>query len=180
MKRALLLLAVAALGSPPVEAPQVTRAALMTMEKVFDSRIERLSIEDPFDLLGSTRGVYLEGYGAVLTAEANLVIGPVITPFRPTVTKEEIARLHAKKQQRLPVLKQAMREMLADAAASLDAVPPNEQIVVAVSLFYFSWEERTGLPGQILMQAQRQALVNRKLGRLSAADLDSAIQTKEF
>lgn len=180
MKRLLpLLLTVAAAAAMAAEPARVTRAALAAVEKIFDSRLERLSIEEPFDLLGSTRAVYLEGYGAVLTVEANLVAGPAITPFRPSLSKEEIARLNLKKQQRLPVLKRMMHEMLLDAAASLEAVPLGEQIVLAVSLFYFSWEDRTGLPGQILMQAQRQTLLNYKLRR-ATGQLDSVIQVKEF
>ncbi|MEK7404904.1 MAG: hypothetical protein AAB225_07325 [Acidobacteriota bacterium] len=171
-----LLAAAAAIGVPAVQQARVSRATLASVEKIFDSRIERLSIDDPFMLLGTTRGVYLEGYGAVLTAEANLVAGPAITPFHPALTKEQIAKVRLKKLHRLPVLKQTMRDMLVDAAASLDTVPAQEQVVLAVSLFYFSWEDRTGLPGQVMMQAPRQALVGIKLGRVG----ESVIQTREF
>ena len=46
------------------------------MEKSLDNRIARLWQDNPFVLLGPTRGVYLDGYGAVFTAEVNLVAGP--------------------------------------------------------------------------------------------------------
>jgi len=168
-------LAVLALAAP-AERPRLVRESLAALERIFDSRIERQNIEDPFLLLGTTRGVYLEGYGAVLTAELNLVSGPAVTPFRPALTKEEIARLHARKLQRLPLLRRMMREMLVDAASSLEAVPPNEQVVLAVSLFYYSWEDRTGLPGQILMQAQRQQL----LALRQPGGTESVIVVKEY
>lgn len=170
----------AALAAHPAADPtRQVRQSLAALERIFDSRIERQSIEDPFLLLGTTRGLYLEGYGAVLTAEVNLVTGPALTPFRPALSKEDIARLHAKKLQRLPVLRQIMREMLLDAAGSLEAVPPGEQIVLAVTLFYYSWEDRTGLPAQILMQASRQQLLALRRSRSPAA-LESAITVKEY
>jgi len=170
------LLLLAALA--PADRPRAIRASLAALERIFDSRIERQSVEDPFMLLGTTRGVYLEGYGAVLTAEVNLVTGPAVTPFRPALTKEEIARLRAKKQQRLALFRQLMREMLLDAAGSLDALPPGEQVVLAVTLFYYSWEDRTGLPGQILMQAQRQQLLGARARGAAAAE--EVITVREF
>jgi hypothetical protein len=44
------------------------------------------------------------------------------------------------------LLKQQMREMLIASAASLENLPPNEQVVLAVSLFHYSWEDYSGLP----------------------------------
>lgn len=168
----------AALAAAPAERPRLLRESLAALERIFDSRLERANIEEPFLLLGTTRGVYLDGYGAVLTAEINLVTGPAVTPFRPALSKEEILRLNQKKQQRLPALRQLMREMLLDAAASLEAVPPAEQIVLAVSLFYYSWEDRSGLPGQILMQASRQQLL--RLRQQGPAGAASAVLVKEY
>ena len=182
MKRALVcaVLLAAPIRVTAAENPRAARAALVVIEKDFNGRIERYNIDDPFLLLGATRGVYLEGYGAVFTAEVNLVAGPVISPFRPTISKEEIAKLRQKKLSRLPVLKQIMRDLLVNSAATLETVSPNEQIVVGVSLFYFSWEDSTGLPSQILMQADRKALLPTQAGRLDRAALDSVIRTQEF
>jgi len=170
-----LTLAAALCGSAALE-PRVSRATIAAMEKSFDHRIQSLDVTDPFDVLGSTRGVYLEGYGAVFTAEVNLVVGPAISPFRPALTKEQIAKLRLKRLARLPVLKRQMKDALGALAASLDTVPPSEQIVLGVSLFYFSWEERADLPGQILMQARRQALLDVTSGRIRNA----GIREQEF
>jgi len=170
-----LALAAALCGSAAVE-PRVSRATMAAMEKSFDHRIRSIDVSDPFDLLGSTRGVYLEGYGAVFTAEVNLAVGPAISPFRPALTKEQIAKLRQKKLARLPLLKRQMKDALGALAASLDTVPPSEQMVLGVSLDYFSWEERAGLPGQIVMQARRQALLDVTSGRIR----DAAIREQEF
>jgi hypothetical protein len=66
-----------------------------------------------------------------------------------------------------------MREMLVASASSLENLPPSEQVVLAVSLFHYSWEDYTGIPNQIVMQAPRQQL-------LSNDTRDTAIRTVEF
>ncbi|MGC9952154.1 MAG: hypothetical protein ABSF64_37905 [Bryobacteraceae bacterium] len=157
--------------APPAAHPRITRAELAGVEKNFDGRLAYTA--DAFDLLGPTRGVYLEGYGVVFSTELNLIVSPNLSPFHPAFGKIEIARIRDRKLQRLPLLKQKMREMLAASAASLDNMPPGEQVVLAVSLFHYSWEDYSGLPGQIVMQAERQKL-------LSNATRETAIRTVEF
>ena len=49
------------------------------------------------------------------------------------------------------------------------ACRPNEQIVFGVTLFYYNWEDTSGLPAQIVMQAERQKLLDAQLGRASRA-----------
>lgn len=150
------------------QGPRVTRDSMMKIEKAFDTRVAKIATDVPFDLLGATRGVYLDGYGAVFTAELNLMITAPLSPFRQTVTKDEVAKLHAKKLQRVDVLKQNMRDMLAAIASSLDTLAPNDQIVLGVTLFYYNWEDKTGLPGQIVMQGTRQKLLS---GAAAMADI---------
>lgn len=139
--------------------PQVTRASLVALEKNFDGKVQKIA--DPFELLGFTQSVYVKGFGTVFTAQVNLIVSPNVNPFRQKMSKEEIAAVHARKVARLPLLRQYMREMLYTCAASLDSVPPNEQVVLAVSLFYYNWEDAAGLPSQIVMQAERGALLKR-------------------
>jgi hypothetical protein len=108
----------------------------------------------------------------------NLVANNLVTPFRPQVTKDDLLRLKHKKQQRLGILKDNMRGMLISTAASLDGVPPNEQIVLGVTLFYYSWEDSSGLPRQIVMLAPRKLLVEAAKGNSTA--LDAALQVQEY
>ncbi len=172
-----LLLLVAVLCA---QGPRVKRAALAAMEKSFDGRLQSAVTQEPFDLLGNTRGIYLDGYGAVFTAELGLVYTPTINPFRLTIPKPEVAAVHQRKVRQLPILKQNMRQMLLDSSASLDSVPPGEQIVISVILFNRSWEDTAGLPSQIMMQAERQKLLNVQTKRTPAADLDSLIRVQEL
>lgn len=159
--------------------PRITRAALANIEHEIDHRIQGLNVEDPWDLLGSTRGVYLPGYGVVFTSEINLVVSPMM-PFSITITPEQIARMRAKKLSRLPVLKSVIRDTLLDSAAALDDLPANEQVVVGVTLFYRSWENRDGFPQQLVMRASRQMLLDFKANRISKQQLDAAIQVDEL
>src|ERR1700722_12406620 len=157
----------------PQPAARLTRAVLSGQEKNFDHGFQKASVTDPFELLGPTRGVYLEGYGVVFSSELCLIVTPNVNPFHQVFTAQEKACIHERKLQRLPLLKQDMREMLIASAVSLENLPPSEQVVLAVTLFRYSWEDSSGLPAQIVMQAERQKL-------LSNATRETAIRTVEF
>jgi hypothetical protein len=161
-------------------APRIRREALHAMELSFDKRIQTLSADIPFELLGNTRGVYLEGFGVIFTSEVNLSQSMAITPFSLTIPKEYMVKLRLRKLDRVPVLEKNMREQLVAMASSLDSVPPNEQVVLGVTLFYHNWEDTAGLPLQIVMRAARQQLLDVQLGRASRASLDSIIKMQEL
>jgi len=180
MTRAALLVVLLATTFGAAQAPRVNRVALAAMERTFDRRIQRFDLNDPMDLLGSTRGVYLAGYGAVFTAEVNLVASAVVTPFRPAPSKEEAEKLRQKKAARLAQLEKNMREMMLNLAASLEGLPPEEHIALGVSVFYFSWENREGLPSQVPVRARRQALLDAQARRADAAALEALIPAEVF
>jgi hypothetical protein len=58
-------------------------------------------------------------------------------------------------------------------------MPREEQVVLGVSLFHFSWENTAGLPSQVVMRAPRGSLADVESGR-SKASLDSVIRVEEF
>jgi RAB protein geranylgeranyltransferase component A len=157
--------------------PGVSREAVQAMEVSFDKRIQTLNADIPFELLGNTRGVYLEGYGVVFTSEVNLSQSTNVSPFQLTIPREIVGKLHIRKLERVPILKKSMQQEMVAMASSLDAVPPNERIVLGVTLYYHKWEDTSGLPSQIVMQAERQKLVDVQLGRASA---DSVIRVQEL
>lgn len=133
-------------------------------------------------VLGAARGVYLEGFGLLVSTEVDLMPGATLTPFRLSFTKEEKARIRARKLERLGKLRELMRTMLVDAAAMVDTVPENEQVAVAVTLFHKSWEDTTGLPGQIVMQAPRKALVAFKTSNSPTRqqELEAVLKVREY
>lgn len=173
-----LLLAAVAVAIGAV--PRVSRSVLHAMELSFDKRIQTMSPDAPFELLGNTRGVYLEGYGVVFTSEVNLSFSSNISPFQPTMPREYVLKLRLRKLERVPILKKSMQEEMVAMASSLDTVPANEQIVLGVTLVYYPWEDSAGLPSQIVMQAERQKLLDVQLGRTSRASLDSIIRVQEL
>jgi hypothetical protein len=133
------------------------RQSLASVEKLFDTRLYALgSANNPVEMGGLSRGLYLANFGVVFSSEISLI--PLITtnPFRPTITKELHDQVHQRKVDRLPALRAAMIDMIKRAAQELSQVPDSQQIVVAVRLDYMSWEDRTGLPGQIIMSATRK------------------------
>jgi hypothetical protein len=143
------------------DTPRVGRNLIAAAEKNLDNRFTRLWDDNPFVVLGPTRGVYLDGFGGVFTAEVNLVAGPVVGIMTPPRTLAEIARHKKKKSERIPELKKALQLALAELAASpeMAAVPPDEQIVLVAFLSHYPWEDLTGLPAQITMQGSKQKLV---------------------
>src|SRR5688572_4414092 len=112
-----LLALVLTAGTLAAEGAPIARETFASMEKEFDQRLLK-PVENPFHVLGTTRGLYVEGFGAVLTTELNLVVGPTISPFRPELTKQEVAALKQRKLERLPILKEIMRSTLVSFAWS--------------------------------------------------------------
>jgi hypothetical protein len=181
MKRlsSIFLLLVVVFSASANDKSRVNRGMLAAMEKSFDARVQRMWDDNPYVLAGSTRGVYLDGYGAVFTAEVLLVTGPTMI-LRAGVTKEERERHRQKKMDRLPQLKQALRQALVDSAASLDTVPGEEQIVIAVILPHYPWEDVTGMPAQVVMQAPKKKLLEAQHAGGNAAALDAVIHVTEY
>lgn len=144
-------------GAPSTEKSGVSRKAFTELESNFDYKLRAANGKDPLDLLGLTRGLYLPGYGAVLTTELSLIVTPPITPFHMTITPEEAAKVHQRKIENLPVLKKTMQGLWKDAALALTSIPDSEQVVLAVRVLYLPWEDTAGLPGQIVMKGARKA-----------------------
>jgi len=159
------------------DSPRVTRSTLISTEENLDNRFRQLWNDNPYALPGPTRGVYLEGYGVVFTAEVNLVTGPPIHMFHPTATPEEIATQHAKKMQRLPEFRRALQTALVNTAATLDAVPDDGQVVLVAILAKYPWEDLSGMPQQIMVQGQKKKLVDaKKSGATNFADIVRVIE----
>jgi hypothetical protein len=156
------------------DGPKVNRGMIEAMEHSLDTKLSGLWPQDPAEVLGLSQGTYIQGYGAIFLGEVNLAPAAGITPFHPSVSADEVRRTHDKKLQRMAAIRTAMRGMLLDSARSLDSVPADEQVAVGLSLFYWKWENRDGLPAQIVMHAQRKALLQ------SASAEQASIASEEF
>lgn len=177
MRRIILALILCAV----LQAATVSRMSIVAVENSFNKRLEQLVPGEPYLVLGQPQGVYLDNFGVVFTASVNLVEGPNLSPFRQNMKPAEVAALRQRKLDRLPHLRDAMREMLVDSAAMLDTVPQNEQVVLAISLPRYHWENVAGLPAQIVMQGNRAALVSLRVRPASdASSIAAVIQVKEY
>ena len=176
MKYFLIPFLAASLLIAAVTEPLLNRTMLIPVEKRIDQRLETL-FDEPFLLLGMTRGLYLDKFGAVFSAELQLVSTPGLGTFGFTApTKEMLVATRKKKLERLPLLKDAMRAQLAAAAIALEKLPAEEKVVIGISIFRRSWEDSTGLPAQIVMQATRKDLLTAR----TAPAIEAAIRTQEF
>lgn len=158
--------------------PRVSRVLIEQVEQSLDRKLQGLWAGDPIggEVLGLTQGAYIHGVGAVFMSEVNLAVVAGITPFHPAITADEIKRTHDKKMQRLVQVRDALRGMLVDSAATLDSIPSDEQVAVGVSFFYWKSESREGLPSQIVMHAPKKVLLQVKTGAAGK----EAIASDEF
>jgi hypothetical protein len=156
-----------------------SRDEIAAVERSIDQKLQRFAPGAPMDVLGLAHGVYLEGYGAVFTAEVNLLVTPGITPFRPQIPKEDVERIREAKVKRLPAVKALMQEMLISSASSLDRVQPEERVALGLAIFYNKWENSAGLPRQIVMDGRKRELVDVAANRVPRGELARIIRVRE-
>jgi hypothetical protein len=140
---------------PVIKAPP-PGSGLGALEKNFDDNLQITGMPDRVQLRGFTRGLRLDDYGAIFTAEVDLVAAPTLNPFQTSIAPQQVGEVHRRKLVNLPLLRKTMRDMMMVSANTLTGLAPEGHIVVAVRLAYQSWEQREGLPAQIVMRATRQ------------------------
>jgi hypothetical protein len=147
----------AAGGSTLVPKSLVSSDALRVLQTQFDSELAAYNYNDSIDVIGRTRGVYLNDYGVVFTTELSPIVTPNITPFIQKIPEETKVSVHKRKLERIPVVKQKMADMMKHAAEQLALLPENQQIVVVVKLLYYPYEDTSQLPKQIMMKGDKRA-----------------------
>ncbi len=156
--------------------PRVSGNVLKAVELSLDDRMKSLWPENPFSLIRLTRGLYLDGYGAVFTVDVSPVLSTT-SMMHPTVTKDEVVKAHKVRGERIEQLRTAMRLAVADAASSLEPVPADDQVTLVVYLQHHEWEDISGMPGQLTFRGKKKALVDAK--RAGAAALAQAVTVTE-
>jgi hypothetical protein len=161
--------------------PVVSIGSLKRVEASINDKL-RSNINDPYDLLGTARGTYLDGYGAVFTVELDLVLGSTLymSPFKPTITDKEKNAMRDRKAQKLELLKDTMRGLMTGASDSLPGLPPDERLVMEAFLFNYSWENTRGLPHRIVLTAQKRKLQDALNRHASPSELAAIIEETEL
>ena len=176
MKTLLPLLLAATFAISAADAPRLSRNVITPLEKRIDERIQRLWNDNPLALVGPTRGVYLPGYGMVLSAEMNLATAN-ISLMNPSLSEAEKVALHKKKVERLPQLKTAMKDALIATAVSLELLPATDRISIALILPRYSAEDPAGVPLQMVFEGTRQQLLTAQ--KAGPAAIDTAVKITE-
>ena len=132
------------------------RSELGDAERTIDMAIQRKWSEDPLVLIGGTRAFYVDGFGVVMTTEMNLVTGPSVNPFNPTLSPEVKARYRQRKLERLPQMRDLMATTLQQAKAWFPTLKDDEQIALGVQLYRYSWEDPSGIPSQVMWQTAKK------------------------
>jgi hypothetical protein len=176
MKKTSMLLIAVALSVAAASGARVSGNALKAVEGSIDQRFKALWEDNPFTLIRPTRGIYLEGYGAVFTVDVSPVLSS-ISLMHPVVSKEEVLKAHKARLERVPQVKQVIRLAMADAAASLDPLPADDLITFVVFLDAHQWEDVSGTPAQLTFRAKKNALLEARRG--GAAALTPVVQITE-
>jgi hypothetical protein len=171
----LLTAALTAHSAEPVHAVPLSK--IVNAQKLVSTQLAAMYPEEPWFLIGTARGVYLGGVGAVFSAEINLAMGPSLSPFKQTISKEEIARHREKQETRLPVLRERMYSILGSMPSYLETMPNNEEFVLAVTLLKYPWEDPAGIPSQIVMCVARGKLVD---AQRQNAKPDTVVKVQEY
>jgi hypothetical protein len=142
---------------PKVKQYNIAPGSFRALERRFDMQLEAMVQDpnEPVDVLGPSRGIYIENYGVVFTAEVSLVKTPELNPFMKEIPKAIQDRVHQRRVERLPVLKKTMHDMLHSMAMTFVQIPNDQNVVVVVRLLYGSWESTVGMPAQIMLRATR-------------------------
>lgn len=147
-------------GTIPAARPLVSLESLNVLQNTFDQALGSYKYpDDPIDLLGKTRGVYLSDYGVVFTTELSPIVTLPITPFHPKMTEQEKQRTHERKLERLPTVKALMGQFMKTVVAQLPLMPADQQVVLVVKLLYLPYENTEGLPGQIVMKGDKRSIL---------------------
>ena len=154
---------------------RISPKAMAAVEGLLNDKF-RSGTGEPYDLLGTARCTYLEGYGALLSVELQLVYFNPPSPFRPSYSPQELVAMRERKLKQLPVLKVTMRNLMASAATTLDSVPGNERISMDVRLWHYQWEDSRGLPARVFMTAEKSKLLT---AQANHTDLTTVIVEQE-
>lgn len=141
----------------PAKTVRIAPQTFRDLERRFDGRLEGLvpDVNEPADLLGETRGIYVDGYGVVFTAVVSLVKTPELSPFLKEIPKDRAEHIRKLRLDRLPILKAAMHEMLNAMAMTFMQIPSDQKMVLVVRLYYPTWESTVGMPAEVRLTATR-------------------------
>jgi hypothetical protein len=165
-------------GAAYGDRPHLTRAMLTAFEKQFALSVLTATKDSTVTFIDPPRAYYLDNFGVMMATEMSLVPGYGPTIFG-ALSKEQIQLHHHKVEERLPLIREQMKLALLDGASRFDALDGNDRLAVAVTVYHFAWENTTGIPTQIVMQATRKALLEAR-AKTQEQGRDQSFEMKEL
>jgi hypothetical protein len=178
MKKLLIafpVLAALAAAAAVADSAHVSRAVIRSVEKSLDDRLLHIWADTP-SVVSPTRGLYLDGYGAVFTMEM-ITVSYDNSMMAPRLTPQRMVEIKQKQIERVPQLEKALTQALMEVAASLDSVPLDERVVIEADLLRYPWQDGAGYPAEVLVESTRRKLQDVK--RANGAGLDAAVHVTE-
>jgi hypothetical protein len=172
--KALLLVALATLCFAATESP-VSMKSIQAVEDNLNN-VFRVNTPDPYNLLGTARGTYIEGYGTLFTVEMQLIYVTPPNPFQPVISPQELASIHDRKLKKLPLLRQVMQNQLVNASKTMDGLPLSQHVAMEAILFTFSFENSKDVPQRIFMTAEKGKLFE---AQANHTDLSTVIEEQD-
>ena len=152
---------------------QLERAVNTSLQQMFENR--------PFAVLQEPKSAYLAGFGIVIHAEVNLYPMRFISPFaRDPYSEKELKTEREQKRKRLQQLQSRLRKLLLAESAELTQLGPEENLAVVIHLF--NPRPYPEIPGQLVLQAPRKALLELQGqgGKPGPAELARVISLRQF
>ena len=152
---------------------QLERAVNTSLQQAFGNR--------PFAVLQEPKSAYLAGFGVVVHAEVNLYPMRFISPFsRDPFSEKELKTERQQKQKRLQELQSRLRDLLLAESVGLTQLGAEENLAVVIHLF--NPRPYPEIPGQVVLQAPRKALLELQDGgrKPGSAGLARVISLRQF
>ena len=118
--------------------PRISRPAMQAVEHSFDQRFQRFNVDDPHRGARSARGVYVDKFGVIISAEVNLVGLPQSIPFRPQHQRRSTRKASQRSCSGFAEVRKKMRDTLVQSTAtSLETLGPGRARLWSGSHSYF-------------------------------------------
>src|ERR1035438_2130162 len=91
--------------------PRVTLTSLAGLARGFDRGFRMYAVTDPIDVLGNTRGIYLDRFAARRAPALSPVFTPGLSPFQPNISQQDKEKVRQRKLARLPVVERLVNSM---------------------------------------------------------------------
>ncbi len=154
---------------------------MQQLELAVNASLQQMFENRPFAVLQEPKSAYLAGFGVMVHAEVNLYPMRFISPFAPSAFSEkELKTEREQKRRRLQQLQSRLRDLLLAESAGLTQLGAEENLALVIHLF--NPRPYPEIPGQVVLQAQRQALLELQDGgrKPGSAGLARVISLRQF